>query len=152
MFDKTKGESKVNKEQRLRKFEEYLRDKDFIYEEDSLDDGTPFVRMRQTIENGEPLLIIIGFSDGYTEVDIFNIATIESPLKRDELLKLVNDLNLKYRYPRFMVNDEGRVSAEMSISHKDQSLFDVAAPMHMAMFAVKAIIDEYSKFMKLRWL
>lgn len=133
-------------------FRNYLRNQDFHFEEDVTEENEVFFRLRQSVKNGETLLIVFLFGENksYLDINIFNIATIDSPLKRDDLLKLINDLNRMYRYPKFVVTDNGEVMAQAAVAIED-GLFSPRSAMLTSMLIIKAIETEYPKFMKLRW-
>lgn len=135
------------------KFRNYLNQSDIHFEEGKLDDGGKFYRFYQSVKNGETLTFIFLFSsdDTWVDINIFNIATIESPLKRGEVLKLINSLNTTYRYPKFVVDERGEISTQTSIPIADPMNFDADAIFLVSYFCYRAIEEEYPKFMKLRW-
>lgn len=133
------------------KFKQYLHEQDLYFEED-IADGIPFVRMREQIENAATLLIIFDFDVDETiaSMRIYNVAKIDSPLKRDELLRLVNDLNDRYRFVKYIVTDNGDVSIQYS-THVNES-YDFSKLILILVLTVKALREEeLKKFMRLQW-
>lgn len=133
-------------------FRNYLRNEDFYFEEDVTEENEVFFRLKQSVKNGETLLIVFLFGENksYLDINIFNVATIDSPLKRDDLLKLINDLNAMYRYPKFIVNHNGEVMVQAAVAIED-GMFSPKSAVLTSMLIIKAIETEYAKFMKLRW-
>jgi hypothetical protein len=129
----------------------YLQESNIYFEEKLGDDGSPLFIFRQSVKNGETLLIGFAFDPNQSTLDIkiFNIATIESSLKREELLKFINDLNEKYRFGKYMVNKEGQIY--MSHALVTSEGFSAKDTLAICAMMVQTIEDEYPKFMKLRW-
>lgn len=133
------------------KFKQYLHDQDLHFEED-IADGIPFVHMREQIKNAATLLIIFDFDVNETiaTMHIYNVAKIDSPLKRDELLRLVNDLNNRYRFVKYIVTDNGDVSIEYS-TYVNES-YDFSKLIFILFLTIKALEEEeLKKFMRLQW-
>lgn len=133
------------------KFKQYLDEQDIYFEEGNAN-GILFVRMREQIENAATLLIVVDFDANETiaTMRIFNVAKIDSPLKKDELLRLVNDLNDSYRFVKYIVADDGEVSIRYSIQ-VDES-YDFSNLMFVIAITIKSLReDELKKFMKLQW-
>ena len=108
--------------------------------------------MREQIENAATLLIIFDFDVDETiaTMRIYNVAKIDSPLKRDELLRLVNDLNDRYRFVKYIVTDNGDVSIQYS-THVNES-YDFSKLILILFLTVKALgEEELKKFMRLQW-
>lgn len=136
----------------VEEFRNYLREEDFYFEEDVTEENEVFFRLKQSVKNGETLLIVFlfGANRTYLDINIFNIATIDSPLKRDDLLKLINELNSTYRYPKFLANKNGEVMVQAAIAIEDD-VFSPKSAVLTSMLLINAIEKEYAKFMKLHW-
>ena len=87
-----------------------LSDKNVNFEERHDEDRTSLI-VRQNIKNAGTVAVVLTFNEDQTilDVDFYGVAHIDSPLKREELLKLVNELNCTYRFPKFEVIDGGNV-------------------------------------------
>ena len=122
-----------------------------MFDEDTNEDGVTFFRLRQKTES-EYLIILISFNNDYSACDITigNIVRIESPLKREELLKLLNEFNGKYRYQKYFVEDNGDVLVQYSLPVTDSTEGeDVERVLIIILGGI--IKDNLPKFMKLRW-
>ena len=131
-----------------------LRDNDMHFEEDCASDGSPYVLFRQSMENAGILTILIALQNeelNKVVVRIYNIAKISSPLKRDELLRIINKLNKDYDYFKFFAEDNGAVSA--GYDAKIDSNYDFEDLLRLVATACKVVIEEdaVKQFMKLQW-
>lgn len=133
-------------------FREYLEEINLRFREDSpFDSGLHFFIGRQGLKGGQTVTIAFEFPENekYVGLRIFDIATIDSPLKRDELLKLINEINLRYRIGKFMVNDRGSILVEWNVMTAIG--FNPQLIVEMCLAIVGCIEDEYPKLMKLQW-
>ena len=131
-----------------------LIDENIHFNEGRADDDSPYVLFRQPIENAGTLTIIVGFSgrdQSKVSLAIYNIAKISSPLKRDELLRIINKLNKDYDYFKFFAEDNGAVSA--GYDAKIDSNYDFEDLLRLVATACKVVIEEdaVKQFMKLQW-
>ncbi|GFZ84447.1 hypothetical protein GCM10010978_25980 [Compostibacillus humi] len=130
-------------------FQQTLNEKN-IYMERNQDEGGVFFRVHQSIKGGGNVLVVVFFSnnENIVDINIFNIARIDNPLKKEELHKLLNELNKQFRYAKF-IEDQGGIFAQDSID-----VHDYFSPMlildHVAML-INTVEDVYPKFMKLQW-
>lgn len=131
-----------------------LIDENIHFNEGRAEDDSPYVLFRQPIENAGTLTIIVGFSgrdQSKVSLAIYNIAKISSPLKRDELLRIVNQLNIKYSYIKFVADDEGEVSASYHVDIDEN--YDFGRLLWLIVMTCKTMIEEdaVKQFMKLQW-
>lgn len=132
-------------------FKRFLRNKEIYFEED-VNDGARLVVMHQRIANSIELTMIVDFSNNNSVVSILigDIAHIDSPLKKEELLKLINELNIEYNFMKFFVLDNGSVRANINLFVHDETDYDDI--VMSIIVTVKAIEDEaYKKLMRLQW-
>lgn len=89
----------------------------FYYQEDVTDEGRKFFRLQQRIAGSETLGIVLVFDEKETVLDIivFNIATVSDHGKYEELLKIINELNAKYKFWKFIASKDGEVRAEYNL-------------------------------------
>lgn len=131
-------------------FRDFLIKESFHMEEIKEKDGVIYFKSEQTIDNGGSVTLLIVFNSDESVVDInaFNIAKINNPLKRDNFLDLINELNLDYRFPKFY-ETQGTVSATYSMTispnFSPNTIFDAAVMVYQASAA------SFPKFMKLVW-
>ena len=85
------------------------------------------------------------------DVDFYGIACIDNPLKRDVLLKLLNELNASKRFGKFIVSDTGRVYATASFI-MEENCNDFKNVMVVMSLIIRSIEDDViGKLMKLQW-
>lgn len=132
-------------------FQRYLAKKDIQFEDVPLTSGGHGFRLVETLENGPRLILGVSFNDKDDIVDInaYNIAKIENPLKKEFLYSLLNELNDSYRFSTF-VELENEVSAKYSMSlignvDYSEHIFNVL------LMICNSIKEEFPKFMKLQW-
>lgn len=132
-------------------FKRFLRNKE-VYFEENTDDESRVIILRQSIANSTELTIVVDFSNNSTLVNVYvgDIAHIDSPLKREELLKLVNEMNMTYTFMKLVALDDGVVRAKISLFVHDETDYE---DLFLAIIiTIKNIEDEvYKKFMRLQW-
>lgn len=108
--------------------------------------------VRQNVKNAGTVAVVLTFNEDQTilDVDFYGVAHIDSPLKREELLKLVNELNCTYRFPKFAVTDGGNVVVQYPF------LIDENCDFDHVFFIIGSVLDiietdAMGKFMKLQW-
>ncbi|MBR3624308.1 MAG: YbjN domain-containing protein [Selenomonadaceae bacterium] len=135
-------------------FKLYLDNHDWTYDEGTFGDS-PCVVVPFTIAETITLRIIFVFmNDGTNETIITmfipNVAKISDPSKRDELLRLVNEVNSSYKFTRYMVTDDGEVRIQYDTLV--ESTFDVHNLMWVFANTLRALEnEELKKFMRLQW-
>ena len=131
---------------------DYLDEIGYRYREGSDSDlGVNFFVSQQGIKGGQTVTIVFEFpgNEKFVSIKILDIAMIDSPLKREELLKLLNELNESYRFGRFTANDNGEVSIDWTVTTINN--FDPKLIIDLCVVIVKSLEDEYPKLMKLQW-
>lgn len=105
-------------------FKKYMIEQKIIFDEWS-NDSDDFFAFDDKIKNGPNVRIAIGFAKGDLKVSVYiiNVAEITNPSKREYALQLVNELNIKYSYNKFMMEDTGDVFLATHIP-----VFDVLLP------------------------
>ena len=133
-------------------FREFLEKINFHFREGSNSDfGIHFFMSQQGIKGGQTVTVVFVFpkNENYVNVKILDIATIDSPLKREELLKLLNEFNLRYRYGKFTVDETGNIGLEWTLTTMDS--FNPELIMDFCCVMIECLQDEYPKIMKLQW-
>lgn len=132
-------------------FRNYLHEQQFIMEEIQDEDGGIFFRTRQNFNNGGTVILIVSFNKSEDIVDLqsLNIANIDGPLKKESLLKLINELNSQYRYTKF-TEENGRVDCKYSLA-TNEKVFDPSHIFDTLVMLYNSAQDTYPKFMKLQW-
>jgi hypothetical protein len=93
----------------------------------------------------------VAFNDREDLIDlqIFGIANINNPLKKEAVHNLLNELNTYYRFTKF-IEMEGKISAQNSYNVNPNSL-DPGELMDTLIMLLNTANDSYPKFMKLQW-
>ena len=132
-------------------FKNYLQGQDIYMEEVQEDNGGVFFRTRQGFDNGGSVIVVVAFNDREDLVDlqIFGVASINNPLKKENVHSLINELNKNYRFSKFMEAD-GNISAQYSFNVA-QSQLDPAFLMDTLIMLLRTTEESYPKFMKLQW-
>ncbi|MEF3313241.1 hypothetical protein PV433_30570 [Paenibacillus sp. GYB004] len=132
-------------------FRDALNQKNVYMEELKDDQGGTFFRADQRLENGGSVLLVVSFNEREDIVDlnVYNIAKITNPLKKESIHNLINDLNIDYRFTKFM-EQNGVVSAQYSLT-AEQNKLDAGRVLEMLIMLLRSAEDNYPKFMKLQW-
>lgn len=133
------------------KFRNYLQEIDLHMEEINEDGGGVFFRTKQSFDNGGSVVVVASFNEKQNIVDlqIFDIANITNPLKKDAVYQLLNDLNGGYRFSKFL-EYEGKITAQYSYSISEEN-FNPAVIMDILIMLVETAEESYPKFMKIQW-
>lgn len=133
------------------KFRNYLQEINLHMEEIKEDSGGVFFRTRQSFNNGGSVVIVASFNEKQNIVDlqIFDIANITNPLKKDAVYQLLNDLNGSYRFSKFLEH-EGEITAQHSYLINETN-FNPAVVMDILIMLVETAEESYPKFMKIQW-
>ncbi|WP_157964506.1 YbjN domain-containing protein [Exiguobacterium flavidum] len=132
-------------------FRNYLQQQNMYMEEIQEDNGGCFFRTRQDFDNGGSVVLVVSFNENEDLIDLqaFGIANINNPLKKETVHHLINELNVTYRFTKF-IEVEGSVSAQYSYS-VEQGELDPAFLMDSLLMLFNSAKDAYPKFMKLQW-
>jgi|SRR5690625_4067256 len=132
-------------------FRSFLQDKNVYMEEVQEDDGVIFFRTRQDFDNGGSVVMVVVFNEAQDLIDlqIFGVASITNPLKQEAVLNLINELNVNYRFTKFLEID-GNISIQYSYGVQQGSL-NPEYLMDVLLMLLRAAEDNYPKFMKLQW-
>ena len=127
-----------------------LLEQNNIYMEENRDEIGTFFRAPQSLKSGGNVLVVVSFSnqESIVDISIFNIAQIENPLKKEELNKLINELNKDYRYAKFIESDNS-VIAQYSYDVREH--FNPGLVLDHVALLLNVVDDAYPKFMKLQW-
>lgn len=132
-------------------FRNHIKEKELYMEEGTNEDGSAFFRVEQRMENGGSVVLAVGFDTTEEILDIytFNIAEIKDAYKKESTLKLINDLNKDYRYTKFYMDEDGRISSSYGFIFEDN--FSPNVVVRQLFLAFNSAEEVYPKFMKLAW-
>ena len=132
------------------RFRNFLVSKDLYANEGSFDNGEVYFTWEQTMENGGRVLLVANFSpdENFVDLKVLGIAKITNPLKRENFLSLINELNSDYRFTKFY-EANGEISATYSMyindDHTPEEIIDTLIMIY------RSCTDNYPKFMRLVW-
>ena len=86
--------------------------------------------------------------DNDVAVRIFSLVTIDKD-KRDKVLPAINNLNNKYRFLKFILDDEGDVNVEYDYLLKCPS--PAASATELVVRIVKIVDEAYPELMRAMW-
>ena len=134
----------------INSFKNHLQSENFYMEENKNSDGSSFFSTEQRTENGANIRIVVAFSNEYPSVDIyaFNIAEVKDPLKKESVLKLLNNLNLNYRYTKFTIDDNDSITLSSALDFTETN-FDPSLILRHIFMIYNGANDEFKSFMKL---
>lgn len=129
---------------------DYLTEQNLRYEDGWLDDGTAYCRILHRFKSGQDVTLLFVFNPNETMLDIYLIGLVkfDNPLKREEVLILLNGLNIKYRFYKFILNDDGTVNVRAALPTLN---FCPEEAVGLGVSMVVDVENEYQKFMRLRW-
>ncbi|MED1603631.1 YbjN domain-containing protein [Alkalihalophilus marmarensis] len=130
---------------------EYLQDQNVVMEEVQENDGGVFFRTRQGFDNGGSVVVVIAFNEREDLVDLqlYGIASIKDPLKKEAVHNFINELNVNYRFAKYM-EVEGDISAQYSF-HLEENKINPAYVVDSLLMLIRTAEENYPKFMKLQW-
>ncbi len=137
------------------RFIQFLQDKEIFFEEKKGPKGERLITARQQIDGAGVLCIVFSFdsfdsNESVLHMLILGIAKIESPMKREELLRLVNDLNRSYGFIKYLVSDNGDVTISYDVSVTNS--FNYEQIIEILRFVVTTLEErDMKKFMRLQW-
>ena len=132
-------------------FEQCLRENKIYFERKETDEGCSLFHIRQSMKNGGTVLLVVCFTKDQRIVDlaVLDVASVTDPLKKEPLQKLLNELNLEYRYTKFL-EEEGEIQARYSYRlPTDEGGGDDVLDMLISVY--KSTSENFPKFMKLQW-
>ncbi|WP_404336544.1 YbjN domain-containing protein [Planococcus rifietoensis] len=132
-------------------FRNCIKEKELFMEEGKNEDGSIFFRVEQRLDNGGLVVLAVSFdeSEEIVEIYTFNIAEINDAYKKESTIKLINELNRDYRYSKFQLDENGKVSSSYALMFEDN--FNPNIVVRQLVMALNSAEEVYPKFMKLVW-
>ncbi|WP_167358167.1 YbjN domain-containing protein [Planococcus maritimus] len=120
-------------------------------EEIKNENGGVFFRTRQSFENGGSVVVVAAFNDteNILDLQVFNVANIANPLKKEAIHQLINNLNTDYRFSKFY-EYEGKVTVQYSYAINAEN-FEPSEAINNLIMLVETSEESYPKFMKIQW-
>lgn len=132
-------------------FETYFKEHNVYMDKGVEEDGSVFFRTREHWKNGGSVILVVYFDplQEIIDIQIIGIAYIENPLKQEALHDLMNELNIDYRFLKF-IEHKGNVIAQYPLRVEKNNL-DPLYLVNMMEMCLNSAEDSYPKFMKLQW-
>lgn len=134
-------------------FEKYLESDNFRMEK-VRDEDCVFFRTEQRTDNGATVLLVSSFYDNsnIVEVEVYNLAKLNSPLKEDKFLYLLNELNRSSRFTKFILTPNNDIKLFYSyIAEENFTMESAKEVLDTMIMLFRSAEEAYPKFMKLQW-
>ncbi|MEH7459708.1 hypothetical protein CON65_20660 [Bacillus pseudomycoides] len=134
-------------------FKDYLKSND-IYMEENVDenDGSVFFAVNLETESGAQIRLIAAFHSDHPTVDVycFNVAQLSESTSKNDVLHIINELNMAYRFAKFTLNNRDAIDISTSLVFSEPH-FNPALVFEHTRMLYKLANDEYEKLMKVIW-
>jgi hypothetical protein len=114
-------------------------------------DNTEYFASEESIKSGPRVRIVFGFGkeDEVIRIYVLNYVQMDNPSKKEYVLELLNELNNKYSYAKFTLDDSDNILIGVNIP--TSSNYNANFVFDLAIGALSIAEEEYSRFMKLQW-
>ena len=92
----------------LEQFKMYLEQQEIYMEEFNPENGVPFLRTEQSIENGGSITLIIAFYEVFVEAFATDFVKIDNPLKKERVLDIINIYNKNNKNYHYYLNSSNK--------------------------------------------
>lgn len=135
--------------QATKKIARALEERDIRYKVEETEKSS-YVEVSFKGDNIRGINIKLISSDDDNDVSVRSYAIVSVPdEKKAAILAIVNEINLKYRYLKFVLDEDGDVNAEYDIPQKTVEIGDVGYEL-VSRF-VNIIDKAYPMFMRALW-
>lgn len=114
------------------------------------DDGKTLLEINETLDGGIKVRICVIFDTDEKLIGIYAFDFIGgiNPTKRSYLLDLLNEINSKYTYIKFVMNQDSIEVRSFSLFNNN---FEPSVIMQMIFNVMDAIKEDYSNIMRIMW-
>src|SRR5690606_15647315 len=132
-------------------YKSYL-EKQQIHLEEWQGDNYYFFGSNEQLKCGHTVRVVVGFDIKNTraEVIILNYVNINNPSKREYIYQLLNELNGKYTFPKFFLDNEGKIMISTNLPIINNTFTPEVIDL-IIFVLLEACDTEYSRFMKILW-
>ncbi|MEO2077405.1 MAG: YbjN domain-containing protein [Bacillus sp. (in: firmicutes)] len=132
-------------------FRRFIKEQELYMEEGKNDDGSSFFRVEQRLKNGGSVVLAVGFdlNEEIVDIYVFNIAEIRDAYKKESVLKLLNELNMDFRYSKFYLNTDGSIGSNYCMMFENN--FNPSVLVRQLVLALNSADEAYPKLMKIVW-
>ena len=132
-------------------FKQYVNEKNLSPENWRDERGYEVFQFTQKLESGPSGKILVVISDDDVAVNIYamDYATLSNPVRKDYMYKLLNEINCRYTFNKFTMDDENNITASCSIPFQDN--FKPEIVINSIFGVLRSMDDEYPNIMKLMW-
>lgn len=108
------------------------------------------IRMNMSTDSGAKMEYVIFPSGSQSDVSVRIFSLVKSPEnKREDILKVCNELNSKFRYAKFVLDSDLDVNVEYDIARNNGALGETA--MEIIVRFHKIINEAYPMLMRTIW-
>lgn len=131
-------------------FQDYLHSQNINLNFIDGDNGDTLIDMRESLDGGINARIGVIFSNDDKMISVYGLDFIGgiNPSKRNYLIDLVNEINNKYTYFKFIVNQDSIEIQSFLLLHDN---FAPTVLMYIIFGMMDCIKDEYSNIMRVMW-
>lgn len=131
-------------------FEDFLNEKEALFESYDLDGKTVF-KFNQKLEQGPRgrILAVFDEDDGLVSIYAYDYLSLTDDAKKDSMYKLLNNLNLKYTYVKFYMDEDNDITLSSYTLVENNFSPEVIFKMIIGVFNV--LEEQYAAFMKIMW-
>lgn len=115
------------------------------------DDGDVYFQFNQKLDSGPTVKILAIFNSDDTLVSIYvlDYVTLVNTARKDYMYRLLNDINNKYTYYKFTMDDKNHIILSCFIPMDNN--FKPEIILNLIFGSISVMDDEYPGFMKIIW-
>lgn len=131
-------------------FNDFLQNQDITLNFLDGDEGQTLIDIRESLEGGIKARIGVLFDADDRMISVYALDFIGgvNPTKRSYLIDLINEINNKYTYYKFVMKQDS-IEIQSFLLLKDN--FEPAILMQIILGMMDAIKEEYSNIMRIMW-
>ena len=135
---------------KIYKFDNFLRTNNISQIEKVNSEGQIVYKGNYSVGNTNLLALL--FIDEEVVIDQIctRIITLDIPSKRNEVLKVINEINFKYKTIKIYLDSEDNVDLTIDYLSNKQN-FSAELLFEVLIHMTKIVETNYSKFMKIQW-
>jgi len=128
-----------------------LLEKNDIWVEFFDNEGDSYCNIKQKLACGPTINLILVFDndDRLVRLHTMGYITFNNPSRKEYVYSLLNELNNKYSYFKFVIDKENNISVAYYLPFLNNFSSDVV--MQQILSTIEVMENEYAGFMKLIW-
>ena len=136
-------------------FEQFIKEQGINLDKfDNQDSNRVHFSGNQKLDGGANVLLAYTFYKDaqFVDIEVFDLANLSNPLKKDNYLSLINELNSNARIATYSLNEQQEIKVMHSLFYNrtfDENLANLTIELSIAL--LQSCDESYPKFMKLQW-